>query len=170
MSISKLTSLFKDYARSNLFSIRFTRDIGKSEIIDFAIKSSKFPSIQMAAPELEFRGFKMPTVGPTRLGEFEITLVIDEDMNTYKYFSDWLNEIINEVDGTGKAFLTPLEAVEATIYQLDSDLSQRAYITLSNVYPSNISEISLAEEESIMQFTVTFKYTNFKRGYYGSKR
>jgi len=194
MNVDSIKANFKDYARSNLFRLRFSKPLtspnaasgslfdkllsaAKSaikdffavptplleEMVDIGVKSTKFPSIGMNAPELEYRGFKMPTVGPTQLGDFEATFLVDHEMLVYQFFAAWVQEIIDPIEGKGVPMLVDgAQSVTAYLYQLRGDLDfEKAYkLELHNLYPTSVSEISLSEDEAIMEFTVTFRYTS----------
>ncbi len=195
MNIDNIKGQFKDYARSNLFYLRFTKPaspvpspagslfdkikaaaIGAvkdffdvptpllEDMVDLAVKTTKFPAIGMQNPDFEYRGFKMPTVGPAQLGEFDATFIIDHEMLVYQFFAAWLQEIIDPIRGRGVPSLSTIngQCVTAFLYQVRNDLKLgNGYnLELRELYPVNVSEISLGEDEAFMEFTVTFRYTN----------
>lgn len=194
MNIDNIKANYKDYARSNLFRLRFSKPLtsptaasgslfdrlvsaAKSaikdffavstpqleEMIDIGVKNTKFPSIGMNAPEYEYRGYKMPTVGPIQLGDFEATFIVDHEMLVYQFFAAWLQEMIDPIKGKGVPMLVEgAQAVTAFLYQLRGDLDfDKGYkLELHNLYPTSVSEIALGEDEGFMEFTVSFRYTN----------
>jgi len=199
MNIDVLKGQFRDYARGNLFMVRFGRiptppeaavaggsifdqikaaatkvlksffDVPVAQqdtMIDFAVKTTKIPSIGMNAPELIWKGYKMPTVGTANLGEFDITFIIDHDRIIYNYFARWMNDILDMFSGDGTGMVNHKENLltNIDIYQLKSDLNmENSYmISIINAYPITIGEIGLSEEEGFSEFTVTFNYTTIQ--------
>jgi len=199
MNIDAIKGQFRDYARGNLFLVRFGRipspateePVGGSffdklkaaatkvlksffdvpvaqqdTMIDFAVKTTKIPSVGMNIPELIWKGYKMPTVGPAALGDFDITFIIDHDRIIYNYFARWLNDILDIFSGDGTGIVNHTENLltNIDIYQLKSDLSmENSYmISIINAYPITIGEIGLSEEEGFSEFTVTFNYTTIE--------
>lgn len=198
MNIDMIKGQFKDYARSNLFLLRFPKvgsksatpvtapktslfddvvksirakakqffdvpDLQKEEMINLAVKTTSFPSVEMNRPEFEWRGFKMPTVGPVTFGAFEATFLIDHDMIVYHYFMSWFDDVISTQNAKSPAKLYNSELTSnIEIYQLRSDLSiaDPFKTILHGAYPISISEIALSEDEAIMEFTVGFYYLN----------
>jgi len=196
MNIDNIKGQFKDYARSNLFLLRFERfgnestfteestdlftnlkqsiykkaksffevpSADKTEMINLATKSTSFPSVEMNRPELEWNGFKMPTVGPPTFGAFEATFLIDHDMIIYHYFLNWFNQL-SYFESARSPWNISGNNLSASIeiYQLRSDLSvaDPFKTILHRAYPISISEIALSEDEAFMEFTVGFYYLN----------
>jgi len=199
MDIDAIKGQFRDYARPNLFVIRFSRiptqDKPKEEtggslfdkikraatkilkdffavpvaqtdsMINLGAKAASFPSLTMQAPELEFRGYKMPTVGPIMFGDFTATFIIDYDMIIYNYFANWLNKITNIYTGQGMPQIHGTDQVsEIGIYQIKGDMNVEAgyLMTLEEAYPVSISDIAFHENEGFCEVSVTFRYTNIR--------
>lgn len=188
MNIDNLKGQFRDYARSNFFRIRFNvpanneggseqptllQQIGgaikdlfavpaasRDDMVDFAIKSTSFPSIGIKDSNFEWRGFSMPMPTAIDLGEFTATFICDVDMTVYQYFVEWLQRIADPVSGR-TSIASTLAADSATIYQVKNDMTfESAYqIQLTHIYPSVVGAIELGEEEGVMEFQVTFKYS-----------
>jgi len=134
-------------------------------MINLGAKTASFPSMVMQAPELEYRGYKMPTVGPVVFGEFNATFVLDHDLIIYNYFANWLNKITNIYTGQGLNQIHGTDQVsEIKVYQIkgDMDISGGYLITLEEAYPINISEIEFSENEGFSEVRVGFRYTNIK--------
>lgn len=199
MDIDAIKGQFRDYARSNLFILQFSRiqtekpeedDAGGSlfdkiksaalkvlkdffavpvaktdAMVNLGVKNIVLPSVTMNAPELEWRGYKMPTLGPAVFGDFSATFIIDHDMIIYNYFLKWFNDIINIHSGQGLANIHGTEQLsDVLIYQLKSDLNiANGYlVTLEGAYPTTISQIDYGQDEAFSEFTVTFRYTNIR--------
>jgi len=205
MNIDAIKGQFKDYARSNLFVVRFSRlsyadppvkpdgflnqlkssamnalknyfdvpESMQSDMINFGVKTTSIPSIGMNPSELEWRGFKMPTVGVPTHGDFSLTFVIDHDLIIYNYFGRWLDRIMSPRTGSGVTKLTAHSDLitNIDIYQVKGDLDiERGYmVSLINAYPINIGEISLTEDDAFSEFTVTFRYTHIKNDNFGEE-
>jgi hypothetical protein len=206
MNIDAIKGQFKDYARSNLFIVRFGRTPHanetepeakglfdklktaalkaiksyfevpaalQDEMINFGVKSCVFPSVTMTPAELEWRGFKMPTVGVPTFQDVTMTFLIDHDMIIYNYFLRWLDQIVSSRNGAGVTALTNHADLitNIDIYQLKGDLSvNNSYmVSLMKAYPISIGEITLNESDSFSEFNVTFRYTNIKNDNLGEE-
>ena len=206
MNIDAIKGQFKDYARSNLFIVRFGRtphakDTDKKaegllgqlkqaalkaiksyfdvpsaiqdEMINFGVKSCSFPQVSMAPAELEWRGFKMPTVGPPVFQDINMTFLIDHDMIIYNYFVKWLDGITSSRNGAGITSLSKSTDLitNIDIYHLKGDLTidEGYMISLLRAYPITIGEVSFSEEGNIAEFNVTFRYTNIKNDNLGEE-
>ena len=199
MDIDAIKGQFRDYARSNLFVVRFSRIQSEQEkpeesggslfdkikraatkvlkdffavptaqtdaMINLAIKNTSFPGVTLMAPVLEYRGYKMPTVGPVTFSEFSLTFIIDSDLIIYNYFLNWMNKITNIYTGQGMASIHGTDQVsDIGIYQIKGDMNiEKGYmITLTEAYPVSISDIAFTDNEDFCEFSVTFRYTNIK--------
>lgn len=189
MNIDNLKGQFRDYARSNFFRLRFTvvtsdapaeptllqqakgalksffdvPAISRDDMIDFAVKSTSFPSMGIKDSAFEWRGFSMPNPTAPDLGEFTATFLCDSEMVVYSFFMEWLQKsVVNSV--TGLAVPSVKMTASATLYQVKNDMTfaDAHQIVLTNLYPSLIGAIELGEEEGIMEFQVTFKYTRIE--------
>jgi len=145
----------------------------KDDMINFGVKATSIPSIGLAPSELEWRGFKMPTVGVPTHGDFTISFLIDHDRIIYNYFAKWLDAIISPRSGIGVTKLTGHSDLISNIdiYQLKGDMSisDGYMVSLLNAYPINIGEINLSEEDSFCEFQVTFRYTHVKNDNLGEE-
>ncbi len=206
MNIDNIKGQFKDYARSNLFIVRFGRtphadstepeaqglfgqlkqaamkalksyfDVPQAvqdEMINFGIKATSIPSVGLNPSELEWRGFKMPTVGVPTHGDFTMTFIIDHDRIIYNYFARWMDSILSPRSGVGVTKLTAHTDLitNIDIYQLKGDLNiEDGYmVSLLNAYPILIGEINLSDEDSFSEFQVTFRYTHIKNDNLGEE-
>ena len=188
MNIDNLKGQFREYARSNFFRLRFNVTapeapstpslldqikgavksffdvpaVSRDDMIDFAVKSTSFPSVGMKDSAFEWRGFSMPNPTAPDLGEFTATFLCDSEMVVYTFFMDWMQRTVNTVNGISE----PSAAIadSATIYQVKNDMTfVDAYqVILTHVYPTLIGAIELGEEEGVMEFQVTFKYTRIE--------
>ena len=189
MNIDNLKGQFREYARSNFFRLRFNVKptkpgesvslldqvkgaarsffdvpaVSRDDMVDFAVKSTSFPSVGMKDSAFEWRGFSMPNPTAPDFGEFTATFLCDSEMVVYSFFMDWLqNQVLNTVNGIS----IPAGAMvdSATLYQVKNDMTfvGAHQIVMTNLYPSLIGAIELGEEEGVMEFQVTFKYTRIE--------
>jgi hypothetical protein len=160
MNIDNLKAQFKDYARANLYRVRFLNANGAdADLLDFATKETRFPSIGMKDQPFEWRGWSMPVFTAADLGEWTCTFVCDDEMLTYSFFTDWMEQLVNPITG----IVYPeknASNVEANVYQVKQDMTFESMrkVRLLNCYPQIIGEIALGEEDGIAEFQVTFKY------------
>jgi len=162
-SINEIVSEFRDYARTNMYTMSFP--MAPKPMVDLAIKNTNIPSMSINAPELIYRGFNVPTQGVPTLGAFPVTFVIDIDFEVYKFFKKWF-ETMNNVE-TGDAPTTLIGGThygDGVLQYVQPDFKMGYKLTFINMWPTEISEITLNEENNIMEFTVNFKYSGIKEG------
>lgn len=164
MNIDALKSRVKGYARSNLYVVQIVRDEANNpmlenpeELVNFLVKDINIPDISLRESQLEYRGFKVPDFTAVEYGEVTATFLCDVEMEAWAYFKLWLNKY------TGKQRKSEgSTASTIRICQMQNNLAteEGLRVILHKAYPKSISSLKFTDEESILEFTVTFGFTN----------
>lgn len=171
MNIDDLKAQFRDYARTDLFRIRFDKAstdahaAGESgalgaftstvaggllgnvdDAIDFAAKEVSWPAYGIQETNFTWRGYKMPVPsGAPNTGEFNATFICDSDMKVYKFFFDWMNLLVNLESGVGQ-LVNEFIFDKVMVYQVRQDQSFQSPLSTSYVMTmQNVIPTNLGE-------------------------
>lgn len=187
MNIDNIKSAIREYSRTNLYRVRFgnqatvskistkgfeniqsalktffsTDNYSVDDMVDVATKTVTVPEIGLQESNFQWKGHILPSSTAPNYGNFEATFYCDDDKLIYTYFIKWLKDIVNS-DGIG----LPEQNIKTncTIYLLKNDLSvdNSFKINLYNVYPQQVGQLSLSDEEQLLEFNVSFKFTKME--------
>ena len=147
-------------ARSNLFEVVLSfPDVAPADtnVLDksrFLVKSAALPASTVTPLEVAFRGRTLKLAGDRTFESWTITVINDTDFSIRSAFENWMNKINRVSDNTGVTDPALYQA-DAFVYQLDRDGSTLRAYHFYDLFPTNISSITLAyETDAIQEFTV----------------
>jgi len=147
-------------ARSNLFEVVLSfPDVAPADtnVLDksrFLVKSAALPASTVTPLEVAFRGRTLKLAGDRTFETWTITVINDTDFSIRSAFENWMNKINRVSDNTGVTDPALYQA-DAFVYQLDRDGSTLRAYHFYDLFPTNISPITLAyETDAIQEFTV----------------
>jgi len=147
-------------ARSNLFEVVLSfPDVAPADtnVLDksrFLVKSAALPASTVTPLEVAFRGRTLKLAGDRTFESWTITVINDTDFSIRSAFENWMNKINRVSDNTGVTDPALYQA-DAFVYQLDRDGSTLRAYHFYDLFPTNISSITLAyETDAIQRFTV----------------
>lgn len=158
-------------AHANKFNVSITAPTALSGIEFtegdlYLAKSAAYPDKTLGVVEVHKAGRKLNLPGDTSFpGTYTITFYMTEEHNLRAKFLEWMNVLDNFRDNTHAVAPSTLLST-LSIFQIKSDgtiatSDEKASYTLYNVFPSNISNVSVddATNNTILTFDVTFTYT-----------
>ena len=128
-------------------------------ILTERVVSVNIPEKAVETIEINFKSSKSIYAGRDASPHtFVVTFWGEETNATYNFFSEWLDKI-RQPDGTGGVTRDNYNA-EMIVNRLKADSTEiSAFNRMTNVFPTNLGEISLSYESSEhMTFDVTFAY------------
>ena len=147
-------------ARSNLFEVVLSfPDVAPADtnVLDksrFLVESAALPASTVTPLEVAFRGRTLKLAGDRTFETWTITVINDTDFSIRSAFENWMNKINRVSDNTGVTDPALYQA-DAFVYQLDRDGSTLRAYHFYDLFPTNISPITLAyETDAIQEFTV----------------
>jgi len=147
-------------ARSNLFEVVLSfPDVAPADtnVLDksrFLVESAALPASTVTPLEVAFRGRTLKLAGDRTFESWTITVINDTDFSIRSAFENWMNKINRVSDNTGVTDPALYQA-DAFVYQLDRDGSTLRAYHFYDLFPTNISPITLAyETDAIQEFTV----------------
>jgi len=148
-------------ARSNLFEVALQfPDIARvsSNILDksrFLVKAAALPASTINPLNVAFRGRTLKVAGDRTFESWTITVINDTDFALRSAFENWMNKINRLSNNTGETDPALYQA-DAIVYQLDRDGTTLRSYYFHDIFPTNMSSIQLAYEnsDSIQEFTV----------------
>ena len=179
MKIQEFKSKFKNPARNNLFYVRLT-NIGKKgdmspNDLEFFCKSVTIPGFNLKTFDYSSTNYGLTQMIPFGLNSepLNCTFMLDSEHKVLDYFHHWMNDIVKYDKRNIKTSIRDqyelgyIEDYGATmeIYQLSSDGTYEGdrYVTrLTDVFPTNISSISMSwdENDSYATLPIQFSYSS----------
>ena len=137
--------------------------------LEFFAQSVSHPSIVGDAPQEYYRGQRFPaTPSALTFGDLSVTMLVDEDMNSYTEVQEWLYRLVNEDDISAieakKNGVAPTRC-DVQVSILTSHNNVNKSIVYRDAFPSDIGEMQLevtAGETNFITVPVTFRYTRFE--------
>ena len=147
--------------RKNKFLVELAYPGLNNERFNCFCNTVSFPARTIQTVSASYRGHKLNMRSETDFGnEVELSLIDDSDFTVRKIFDKWLMALdssSNDVSGIEQY------QTELTIWQLDHKGSEVYGYTLSNVFPTNLGNITYddSEQNTITGYTVTLTYSDF---------
>jgi len=150
-------------ARTNRYKIIINGKNGfEGKILDTLCKTTTMPSKSLSDKEIWYQGRKLTFAGETEFdGSWTVTFMDSQDLTIRNKILNWLN-MIDNIDNHSKNYGTPSSYMgTAKVTQLNTSTNANMYsITIEDIYPKSISEISYSDEDSnIIEFSVDFNYS-----------
>ena len=137
------------------------------------ISSSDSAIVSMLCDQVQLPGLNYSTTPNLSYGEtreipytrlfdnITISLFVDNDMLTKRYFDDWMLSIQNPMNRTFNYYKNYVSDVQIFVENLQDDTVYA--ITLHECYPKTISSIQLDyASKEVMKFTVSLAYKNWE--------
>jgi hypothetical protein len=177
--VDVLMNAFRDLARPNQYKVwmKPPQNVSWDHSVEILAKSAVIPSIEIEDIEWERAGAILHIPGnKMNYGDVTITFWVDDTYNARSMFNVWQNTIFNwsvekEVDKNSTLTASPSGPYPAIAWSGEVEIwvynakRKAAYmVKLTNCWPKNISEISLAQDstDQVAEFSVTFAYTHQK--------
>ena len=120
----------------------------------FLVKGANLPASNVAQIDVPFRGRVLKIAGDRTFDTWTVTVINDTDFAIRSAFERWMNTINKVSDNTGLTNPAEYQA-DAYVYQLDRDGSVLRSYRFYDVFPTNVSAITLAyDSQGIQEFTV----------------
>lgn len=116
--------------------------------MSFFAKTISIPQIAIEQIIINYKGLKTHHAGRDASGHtVTISFWDDESQTIHKFFDDWMNLVLNQVDGG--SFGRDIYSADLVIRLMDSaDERTTSTITLSKVFPTDMAEIALSYDSS----------------------
>lgn len=161
-------NLVQGGARPALFQVAITNPV--DPIADlrtpFMIKASRLPEWEVGVIKVPYFGREINLAGTRKIGEWEVTVICDEDYAIRNAFERWSNAI-NSLEGniTQLGSGSPLlYKSQATITQYSKDGGPIRVYQFNGMWPSSISAMEMGWErgDEILEFSVTFQIDSYQ--------
>ncbi len=138
------------------------------EAIDVLVQTAGMPDKTIGQIDVWTQGRKLPLPGDTSYSNtWNVTAYNSEDQAFRRSIIKWMQAIDNfqaNLHAAGDAYSDLL--VTAKICQLDSHGNETVTYTMHNLYPNNIGEVSMGDDQAdtISTFDVTFCFSDWVVG------
>lgn len=160
-----------------LSPLGFRFSIKKTPGVNYFVQAATIPSLTLGTAMVPTPFVKLPIPGDhIDFGTFSITFRVDEELRNYMELFNWMTALGKPRDfnqyraiadaGTPGSGLGTLS--DATLIVLSSARNPILEVNLSNLYPTNLSEItfdSRLEQVNYVECTATFAYEAFTFNY-----
>jgi hypothetical protein len=147
-------------ARTNLFEVVLSfpdaapADAAVLDKARFMVKAANLPASNINPLDINFRGRILRVAGDRTFDGWTITVINDTDFSIRSAFEKWMNSMNRVSNATGVTDPSLYQA-DAFVYQLDRDGSTLRAYHFYDLFPTQISAISLGyDTEGIEEFTV----------------
>jgi hypothetical protein len=147
-------------ARTNLFEVVLSfpdaapADAAVLDKARFMVKAANLPASNINPLDINFRGRILRVAGDRTFDGWTITVINDTDFSIRSAFEKWMNSMNRVSNATGVTNPSLYQA-DAFVYQLDRDGSTLRAYHFYDLFPTQISAISLGyDTEGIEEFTV----------------
>lgn len=147
-------------ARTNLFEVVLSfpdaapADAAVLDKARFMVKAANLPASNINPLDINFRGRVLRVAGDRTFDGWTITVINDTDFSIRSAFEKWMNSM-NRVSNATGVTNPALYQADAFVYQLDRDGSTLRAYHFYDLFPTQISAISLGyDTEGIEEFTV----------------
>jgi len=151
-------------ARSSLFQVYFNNPVNSVANIKvpFMCKATHIPPSTLGTIQVPYFGRKIKLAGDRTFGQWQVTIINDEDFLIRNALEEWSNSI-----NTPQVNIRNFNSASQLQYQSDATVTQfsktglplRVY-TIHNIWPQLVSDIALDwnTTDTIQDFTCTFEY------------
>jgi len=159
LSISTFKGQFISGARPNLYEVRIA-ELGAQ--LEFMAKAASLPASNIEQVEVPYMGRSIKVAGNRTFADWTVTVINDVDFAIRKQAEAWMAKINSHENNDGEVDISGYMR-DATVRQLDQSGAVVYNYDFKNIWPTEISEISLGFEENntIEEFTITFAVGSF---------
>lgn len=173
----KSNVISKGLAKTSKFFVDITRPSDVQSNIKFLCDSASLPGIAFQTADVRQNGYgnidSIPYV--TTFETLQLTFLVDNDGDIYRYFHDWMFNIVNFNEiGTGENSTTPHSLYSfpdtyrttITVTHLNDAMREIVKYKLHKAYPTNVGAISVAwAEGAVARLPVSFAYNSWESEY-----
>ncbi len=156
-AITEFTSIFQGGARPNRYKITISQ-LGNT--LQFFAKAANLPGSTVGKAEVPYMGRIVNVSGDRTFDDWTITVVNDIDFGVRSQALSWLaalqnSHIANSGPDSPQAYYRT-----ALVEQLGRANQVIATITIFDIYPTSVGEITLGfdQNDSIEEYDITFAY------------
>jgi len=158
-------------ARPNRYELMLTfpSTIGSTSIaqkLSFTCKATSIPGFTLGEAVVPYKGRQIKIPGDVVFNDWNVTILIDNDMVGKTVFEDWLNMISAwEANTTQAGYMAPSKIYgNGTIKQLDREDNVIKTYEVQGIFPKDVGEIALGYDtnDTIMEQPVTFAVNSVK--------
>lgn len=158
-----------DGQRPNLFDVTITTkgNIFSGEGLNMFAKGTSIPGSTMGVVIVPYFGREVKFAGNRTFAEWTVTVINDENFAIRSQLEKWMNSINKHNENVREAGLENSDdyTSQALVKQYSKDGSTGIIYTFQNIFPTDISEITLdwGDNDSIEEYTCTFAYDYWTR-------
>lgn len=159
------TALSSGGVRPSFFRVQ--GNVGKTSLPDkigFLIKTASLPASEISEIPVQYRGRTIKLPGNRTYNDWELTILMDGEMELRNAFESWMNDLNSAVDNVADQDhnLNNVLFPNWSIDQLDRKGNPIKTYTMYHCWPKSISAVETSyDNESLAEFTVTLAYTYF---------
>jgi hypothetical protein len=163
-NVSTFTAQFLGGARPNRFDAMISYPMGgDTQKFSFMCKALAIPSSKIEKVEVPYQSRNIPVAGDRTIDDLSLTIINDKDFVVRKDFETWMNKIYSHLTNVAEGgWHVPSSYYGTlTLTQWDREYSQSRVYNFFQIFPTEVSEITLGwgENNSIEEFTVTLAVT-----------
>lgn len=136
--------------------------------MEYFVQSVSHPGAQMSAVELPVRRItSVPLAGDKMtFSEVNFTIILDENMTSYKEMFEWMTRIVNDgqVSGLERGSKIPTHA-DITLHVLSSHNNTVQKIRYQDCVPTSLGSIEFASstgDTTYVTFDASFRFSQFE--------
>lgn len=134
--------------------------IADTRQFSYRATSTAIPGTSIEAAQWEAHGLRLQKAGRRRFDDtWECQLVEMRDSSTRDLIITWMEFVRSWEKNTGSYKSEHAVPIELTLY--DDKPSAVRGIKLINAWPSNVGQIQLSQDNSVVQYQVTFSFDYF---------
>ena len=164
--VDHLKQTFNDFARTNLYRIKFNLPVmGKDgmERTEVLAKAVNFPTFEISRMDIKRMGEKISLPASQNYSDLQFTLLCDDAYGQRNFLHDWLTTLVYA--SNQNVIRNPDFIIKSsiTVYQLDNKLEPVFGAEFTHVFPTSIGEIQMSYEsvDMITEFQVSFAYSQY---------
>ncbi len=167
MSLSQFKGKFGSGIRPNLYEV--TGNFGgaapaMTDGEEFLIKAAAVPAASLGTITIPFRGREIKRAGDRTFGDWQITVLCDQNMDIHKKFMNWSAGFIKLENDTRAGASPPYG--QWTVRAQDNAGTPQQIFTLVDCWPIEVGTLDLGYDttDSVAEFSVTIGYEYWVRG------
>ena len=153
--------------RPNLFSLNLATPSGVNNLLEgdqILVKAANLPGSTIGEVEIPFMGRKLTVAGDREFDTWELTVIADVNFKVRDTIERWHNLISEEHENSGTTNPGDYMA-DQLVHQLNKQEQKIMTYRLLNAWPTTLAPIDVGydNENTIEEFSITFRYTHYRR-------
>ena len=166
-----LKAHFKDFARSNLYTVEFNlpnlnsfSNDDKKVKVEMSAKTVNIPAFDIGKQEIKRMGQRFYLPASQVFGDIQMTLFCDSEYTQRYFLHDWIKTLIYNTELNNYQKISIARQATMKIIQLDNKFNPIFTTLYRYIWPTSISEIQLSYESDaqVVEFPVTFSFSTYK--------